>query len=75
MRIGRLSIVYDMAPKGTCWFFNVKGNKHRPIQRADTFFAIQRVYIRYAKIYIYAVIIGRLQVLIADSKSYKCKPS
>lgn len=63
-----MKFIFEVAPKGTCWWINPRQRNDSPNQRQDMLFTLNRVYIRdgeYKGKYLYQLVIGRLQVLVA----------
>lgn len=64
LKVFNRTIWIMLAAKGTIWFWNTPKTKFSPTQRIDSLLAVERVFLREYRVYIYTFKVGRLQVLI-----------
>jgi hypothetical protein len=65
-RIGKFNVEVELSPKGTVWWIQLPENKNHPQQRIDALFALERIFVRKMRVYVYCLRIGRLSAIFVD---------
>lgn len=61
------AFIVEIARPKTVWWNQFKDSKKKPLQRVDSLFSLERVFIRKPRVYIYSLKIGRLRIIAANT--------